>query len=148
MAARTNQPEIFELLITYGADPNRSRNGPPLCQAVIEGSVELTQRLIDLGADVNARSPHGQSPLRVALEKGNADHCQVLLAAGANLPTDAHVIAEEATRMGSVATMQAFQRRGIALTDAEHPHGTESGRAALDAAIKANRRTMAQYLLS
>jgi hypothetical protein len=46
---------------------------------------ERLQTLIDAGADVNARNPHGETPLHIALRLGNRPACQVLLKYGADV---------------------------------------------------------------
>lgn len=46
------------------------------------GSEELLQRLIDMGADVNAPATGGVTPLHVAAEVGLKDVVQILLKVG------------------------------------------------------------------
>ena len=52
--------------------------------------VQEMQKLLELGADINARRKHGRTPLHYAVERNNLDAVQFLLEKGAqvNLPDD------------------------------------------------------------
>jgi len=57
----------------------------PLYHAVRRGSRERVRRILDLGADPNARWPGDGSPLIIAAAKGRADLVEMLIEAGADV---------------------------------------------------------------
>ena len=63
--------------------------GPPswtaLMQAARKGRVRAVRMLIEAGANVNARSEEGQSPLSTAREGGHPEVAAMLEAAGATV---------------------------------------------------------------
>ena len=79
---------IAKLLIDYGADVNHknSYDGEqgPLTYAVLGNDTRLVDLLIKNGADVNAISLHGETPLIAAIKDGNNnnDVIQLLLKRG------------------------------------------------------------------
>ncbi len=82
-AALYHRPEIMRILMDSGADPNtRTNDGAPvLLFAVSENHVATVKILISAGADVNAASRHGETPLVRA--KTNESMHALLVAAGA-----------------------------------------------------------------
>jgi ankyrin repeat protein len=48
-----------------------------------QGDPKVTKGLLELGVDVNTRDNKGQTPLQVALEKGDEQVVQLLLQHGA-----------------------------------------------------------------
>jgi ankyrin repeat protein len=79
---------IVEAILDAGADPNAvepTYGETPLHYAVkATNSPEMVKLLIDAGADVNATSTSGDTPLQFAVAKGNSEIAEVLLAAGAD----------------------------------------------------------------
>ncbi|MHC4324476.1 MAG: ankyrin repeat domain-containing protein [Planctomycetota bacterium] len=74
--------------INAGADVNwkDSRTGWTLLHiAINKGYTEITQFLIDKGADVNARDNRGRRPVHLAVEKGQKSIVEKLIAKGADL---------------------------------------------------------------
>ncbi len=72
--------EIVELLLSHGADATQ---GSPLLDAMRCGCPNIARQLLELGADVNAVSPQGDSALGSALQRGWCDMVLLLLEAGA-----------------------------------------------------------------
>jgi ankyrin repeat protein len=72
-AVAGNQPEIVDLLLGHGADPNAvDANGwTPLNIAAHAGHLDLVRRLLDAGADATIANHDGQTPLRVARQQGH-----------------------------------------------------------------------------
>jgi hypothetical protein len=56
-----------------------------LLAAARKSDVEKVKALLDKGADVNARSPYGATPLFFACDRGSVEVVQVLLARGADV---------------------------------------------------------------
>ena len=60
----------------------------PLCLAAMERSSTFIECLINAGADVNLAGQNGISPLQIAVENGNIKIVEILLSAGARIPTE------------------------------------------------------------
>ena len=56
---------------------------PPLMRAVQGGNTEITQLLLDAGADVNAENNNGKTALMLALEYGHTEVVELIRKAGA-----------------------------------------------------------------
>lgn len=101
-AVLDNQPQLIQLLLARGANPNTPsgkpkvewryesnfRSGdyqvpskPPLMLAAEAGSAEAMQLLLAAGADPACRSPEGETILHVATAAGHADAVAVALRA-------------------------------------------------------------------
>jgi hypothetical protein len=65
--------DIIQLLINKGADVNRGIvNGwKPIHLAVKNNDAEVVGLLLERGAHTGVRNPHGETPLRMAEQKGN-----------------------------------------------------------------------------
>jgi ankyrin repeat protein len=74
-AVAGNQPELVDLLLQHGSDPNATdANGwTPLNLAAHAGSIELVQRLLAAGADVTIANQEGNTPLDVARQQGHEE---------------------------------------------------------------------------
>ncbi|MBD2098365.1 ankyrin repeat domain-containing protein [Trichocoleus sp. FACHB-591] len=66
-AVQTNQPELIQLMIKRGADPNANDGVSPLRQAVRTGNDPLVQLLLKHGADPNQQDGNTDSILQEAL---------------------------------------------------------------------------------
>ena len=56
---------------------------PPLMRAVQGGNTEITQLLLDAGADVNAKNVYGSTELMEASYRGHTEIVKLLREAGA-----------------------------------------------------------------
>ena len=87
LACSSAQAESVELLLSLGADPNMAdADGETSILNAIEGfcSVQIIQRLIDNGANVNASNNTGLTALLKACSYRRMDVVKVLLEAGAD----------------------------------------------------------------
>jgi hypothetical protein len=77
--------EALKWLLEHGAVLNREGNyWGALHYAVFNGHLELARDLIGRGAEVNARSPNGSTPLMLAAREGREELAKVLLESGAD----------------------------------------------------------------
>ena len=74
------------LLLTRGADPNRSDGITlPLQHACAFGTPTIQRLLLDAGADVNLRDTSGSTALHYATRSSNEDSLRLLIRRGASL---------------------------------------------------------------
>ena len=64
---------------------NHNEGSQALLRAVIKGRINIVTRLIDAGANINARSPQGFTSLMIAAARGNYELVALLLDHGAEL---------------------------------------------------------------
>lgn len=101
-AVRTGDMEMFDILLEAGADPFKEttegvttlmiasgtgwgRDDDAKVPVTLTESLAMTERLIDMGIDVNAQDKDGRTALHGALPKGDLDSVRALVAAGADL---------------------------------------------------------------
>jgi ankyrin repeat protein len=88
LAATSNRLSIVNLLLSRGADPNlrnRKENDTPLHSVTSPlSSVEVAELLISNGADVNAQTKSGSTPLTMAIANRLVDFVRLFLSRGAN----------------------------------------------------------------
>lgn len=88
-ACYAGKRDEIEEYLDQGADVNFQRLGTPLCAATDRGDLELAQRLLDAGADIDlpiTDSPYGDSnPLLDAAYDGQLEVVRFLLDAGADV---------------------------------------------------------------
>ena len=86
-AAKADQLEIAEMLITKGVDIDRADNEgyTPLHNSIYRGSQEMAELLIDSGANVNAMTTGGRTPLHVSSYMGLTEIARLLLNNGAEV---------------------------------------------------------------
>ena len=86
-AAAGRAAGVATLLLDHGASVNARQKGgwTALHAAAQNGDIEFARTLVEAGADVNARADNRQSPLDLALIKGQQAMVDWLEARGANL---------------------------------------------------------------
>jgi hypothetical protein len=86
MASSAGKPEIIDLLLANGANPNTvdPSGTSPLILAAFGGHTETVVSLLKAGADVNARTSDGTTALIEAARKRHADIVELLLMNDAN----------------------------------------------------------------
>jgi uncharacterized protein len=105
-AVRSGAPEMMELLLGAGADPNQhGRWEVPLSLAT--GDVEMTQRLIEAGADVNGSVFPGWTILTTAVHRRGFEMAELLLERGADVDRRAAAVGR---RSGGLTALQAMVR--------------------------------------
>ena len=67
--------------------PQNSDNQTELHIAALNGNADVTIRLIEAGADVNAQDVRGWTPIDIAVDKGHSDVVSALIKAGADINT-------------------------------------------------------------
>ncbi|KAH8672104.1 ankyrin repeat-containing domain protein [Tricladium varicosporioides] len=85
------QTEITDILIESSADvniPDTSYNGSALHEAIDRTAIDLVEKLIHKGADVNIRAGHWGTPLTLAIINGDERLYKLLLENGACVNTD------------------------------------------------------------
>lgn len=85
------RPEIIDLLVEYGADPNaRNPSGETLLH--LTGDPEAIRRLVSVGADINAKDHQGRTPMmgHAPYPETGVDAIYALLAAGADPTVEGH----------------------------------------------------------
>lgn len=82
-----SEPEVLEILIRHGADPNNSNNylWTPLHEAINQGAVETVEFLLKHGANPNCRNNPGWTPLMHAVRKGDLRIMRLLFRSGARV---------------------------------------------------------------
>jgi len=85
LAAWNGHEAAVAWLLEHGAALNREGNNwGALHYAVFNGHDKLARDLVARGAEVNARSPNGSTPLMLAAREGREDLIKVLLESGAD----------------------------------------------------------------
>ncbi len=89
-AVSTGNEEIMELLIEAGAQPNFGEDKKkPLTVAVLNQNVDMVQRLVSLGAEVNHADPNSGTALQIAasfhISPDVHSMLKILLRAGADI---------------------------------------------------------------
>jgi ankyrin repeat protein len=86
-AAAGNRPEIVQLLIDLGADPDKITldNASPLMYASFTGKIDAVQVLIENGAQINYQGMFDHTALHVAAEGNHSEIVQLLIEADAEL---------------------------------------------------------------
>lgn len=83
LAVTLNRKDIVQKLLAHGADPNLG-HGKLLRDAAARNYADMTQILINAGADVNLADRDGITPLREAERRGSTETLAVLKEAAKN----------------------------------------------------------------
>ena len=87
-AARVGSLDVVRLLLESGADLNaaeHARQQTALMWAIAENHTTVGRTLVEVGANVSARTTMGFTPLLFAAQQGNVEVARFLLAAGADV---------------------------------------------------------------
>jgi len=79
LAARRSLEKCVEVLLSYGADPNIADNEQFTAMHNAVANVDVLKLLLSKCTDVNTRNNKGETPLYVAVEKGNVESVNSLL---------------------------------------------------------------------
>ena len=84
--------ELINLLLDGGANPNAQRGREAALHiAVRSGCLDCVKALVKAGADVNAKTKDGKTPLHMAKFKGQREVADYLLSHGVVMPTPAPI---------------------------------------------------------
>jgi len=89
-AVWNDHPDVLELLLSYGANPDEKdrKDWSLLHYAAGSGSTDMTRLLLDKGADPNVKTNGGlQTPLHISVVAGNKEIAELLISHGADLNT-------------------------------------------------------------
>jgi uncharacterized protein len=84
LAVEQEEPEIMQLLLNSGADPNFSQSETPLVTAVGRSNLDIVRLLVDAGADIN-NDAFGHSALIEAVHQGCMEIVMFLVEQGADI---------------------------------------------------------------
>ncbi|KAG8412093.1 hypothetical protein J3459_015975 [Metarhizium acridum] len=146
LAARCGVTSMVELLLKRGARVNNSGGvSTPLHEAVHVGHVEVTELLLDNGAELDVEDKNGRTPLSIAAAKGKTTLLQLLLrrGAGVNFKAKCNGLAplHRAAEKGNVTTTELLCARGgdINIRD-------ELGQTSLHKAVEYEKNTVVKLL--
>ena len=90
--------DLIKLLLHGGANPNSQRSREAAVHiAVRSGCLDCVKALVEAGADVNAKTKDGKTPLHLAKFKGQREVAEYLVSHGVVLPTPAPISMKLAT---------------------------------------------------
>jgi ankyrin repeat protein len=130
-ASRTGNPDTVKALLAHGAsvdakEPIESQTA--LMWAISERHADVARALVELGADVHARTTSGFTPLLFAARAGDLESTRMLLAAGA----DANEASADGTSALLVATVRGHAQIATFLLDrGADPNANRAGYTAL-----------------
>ena len=120
-AATVGELAAAKVLLKYGADldrPGSFSDRTPLHEALMHTLIEMTELLVEAGADPNARDRSGQTPLHYAAAWGSPRAVSLLLEHGAD-PSAADNIGRTPLDSAAHATDYRSARTVELLTEAE-----------------------------
>lgn len=143
-----SEPEVLEILIRHGADPNNSNNylWTPLHEAINQGAYETVEFLLQHGANPNAKNNPGWTPLMQAARKGNLRIMKLLFRSGARV-NDTNIDGDSAL---SIAVMygQAYVIEPLLARGADPNRQNSDGETALMLAADGGDSYIVRLLLA
>ena len=106
---------VFFFAAIIGSNAFANNHYPPLHLAAMNGNIAEIKRLIDDGADVNAKTEYGQTPLHFAAVNGHTETALALIKAGADINAkqkDGWTPLHFAARQGHTETALALIKAG------------------------------------
>ena len=128
VAVREEAKRAFKVLVDHGADINiLSADGyAPLHEAA--ASTSMTELLVDHGANPQIENPNnGIQPLHMAARRGEADVCNLLISAGADVnaaSTDGLTPVHEAAQHAQAEIIELLVAAGAACMAEDKQHRT------------------------
>ena len=102
-------PATVRILLALGADPNAAvkddRRSTPLALAVRRDKAPLLALLLEAGASPNSRGAGGETPLMIAVKRGDLETVRLLVGKGG----DSSITDEEGRNSVQLARMAAFR---------------------------------------
>jgi ankyrin repeat protein len=115
-ASSYGHEEVADILLEHGADINHyAPSGTPLGIAAYAGQLKMVTKLLDAGADINAKSAEGYTPLMTACNTGRTEVVQLLISRGANLnlrDENGHTAMGWAAHEGHIDLVRLLQQAG------------------------------------
>ena len=98
LALAKRRIDLINLLLDGGANPNSQRSREAALHiAARSGCLDCVKALVEAGADVNAKTKDGKTPIHVAKFKGQREVADYLMSHGVVLPTPAPISMKLAT---------------------------------------------------
>jgi Ankyrin repeats (3 copies) len=126
---------LFAFSLLFGDDINDD-----LLAATRKGDLPAVKALLDKGADVNAKSPYGSTPLFFACDRGHTEIIKLLLDRGADVNV-------EDTFYHATALTWAIEKKRIEIVKILLDHGAKSPASVLMSAIQEGNPQLAKVAL-
>ena len=135
---------MVELLLKNGADAKQKFKGKDADIACLEisaqeGLLDITQLLVNAGADIHERSVHGHTPLRIAARNGRVELVKYLLSKGGEVDTrgdDGATPLEHAASKGHLEIVMLLVEKGADVNvqdkEGDFPLGEAAGSGFID----------------
>ena len=120
-AVMKKQPEIADLLRKHGGKTGEELNA--LLDAAKKGDIEAVKQHLAAGADVNAKTADGTTPLHNAAVYGHTEVAELLIANGANM----NAIIVSGRNQGKTPLDLAIWRKKNEAADLLRQHGGRTG---------------------
>jgi ankyrin repeat protein len=144
-AARTGNAMVVKLLAGHGAQVGAKeswRGQDALMWAVAEGHKAVVEVLLELSADINAKSKQGYTPLLFAVRQGHDDIVDLLISRGADLNATQ---AQGATALLIAVQNAHWDIAGMLLDKGADPNVASTGFTALHLATQVRRPEVLKF---